>query len=300
MSAYDNISLVVEGKTLLNYDLKWCLVDKNKLPFQVNGSVAKPNQNEDFVDFIDIVTTPEKELKKYAGIGISVKASNLYAIDVDDCFSTPFVLDSADDRALDILLMFATKAYIEFSFSGKGMRILFYLNEPIKDYDLHYYTKNSHNHIEFYRPEGNARYVTITGKYIMNDELTLISDNQTILSFLEKYMTKPKIVSKIVSNDKEDLSLNQLLIQVKKCYFKNIDFQNMWFDKAPGSGSDESEKDFSLLKFIVEHFTTDKEKARLLFEESDYFKSKDKKHIYKWEYGNHRYFDYMFKHIVGG
>ena len=80
----------------------------------------------------------------------------------------------------------------------------------------------------------------------------------------------------------------------------NKSFQDNWFDKAPGSGSNESERDFFLLKFIFENISNDKNKSKELFEQSPFFKSKDRKHKYKWERSDNRYFNYLYNVISGG
>ena len=80
----------------------------------------------------------------------------------------------------------------------------------------------------------------------------------------------------------------------------NKSFQDNWFDKAPGSGSNESERDFFLLKFIFENITNDRDKAKEVFESSPFFQSKDRKHKYKWERSDNRYFNYLYNVISGG
>ena len=41
-------------------------------------------------------------------------------------------------------------------------------------------------------------------------------------------------------------------------------------------------------------------KAKEVFEMSPFFKSKDRKHVYKWERSDHRYFNYLYNVISGG
>ena len=74
-------------------------------------------------------------------------------------------------------------------------------------------------------------------------------------------------------------------------------FQEKWFSHAPGSNSNESEIDFYLLSYLYEHVVQDKEKLRIVFETSPYFKSKDKKHLSKWMRGNCQYYNYIYERL---
>ena len=281
---------------LVEKDLRYCLVNERKLPFKLDGSLAKPNVNSDFVDLETLLEC--KTLTDYAGIGISIQASNICGIDIDDCFSIAFDIDSADNRAITCLSLFKNLAYCEFSFSGRGLRILFEAN-TIENYSDTYYIKNSTQKIEYYQPSNSYRYVTITGKSIYDNKLTASNlITEALYKFLNIYLLKPKkLVTKIKSDIPETKSLDELLIDVKKLYFTYPIFQNLWFGKAPGSGKNESELDYQLLALLYERITTDKLKLKELFEMSPYYKSKDFKHVNKWLYSNYRYFEYMYSRL---
>ena len=130
MNALDVIEQLLLTK-VVSYNLRYCLVDDNKVPHKIDGSFARPNHEEDFVPIEELLNADY--INEYAGVGISIKASKISAIDVDHCFSIPFDFGSIDDRGREIFNMFEKLAYIEFSFSGKGMRILFKQPE-IKEY----------------------------------------------------------------------------------------------------------------------------------------------------------------------
>ena len=294
MNAVDVLTNLM-STDLVHNDLKYCLVDSNKLPHQVDGSMARPNHNEDFVDITEIANADN--LAEYAGVGISIKASNLTAIDVDHCFDKPFTFDTIDDRGKDIYNMFKSYAYIEFSFSGTGMRILFKCDN-IDDYSKTYFVKNSKQQIEFYQPSGNARYVTVTGRFLANNSIkNRINISEILFSFLNKYMLRPlkEVNENAIKNT--DKTIEELQLELKKLLFRNIHFQELWFGKAPGSGRNESELDYAIISTIYSTITTDKEKIRILFESSPYFKSKDYKHKTKWEYNNHRYYDFIYSRL---
>ena len=50
MSSFDTL-LQISDTPLLSFPLQFCLVAKDKKPFKVDGTLAKPNCAEDFVNF---------------------------------------------------------------------------------------------------------------------------------------------------------------------------------------------------------------------------------------------------------
>ena len=280
MSSFDTL-LQISDTPLLSFPLRFCLVAKDKKPFKVDGTLAKPNCAEDFVNFETLLKCDK--LNDFAGIGISIQASKICAIDVDHCFSEPFNKHTIDERGKEIC---------EFSFSGTGMRILFTTNS-IENYADLYYTKNEKYSVEFYRPEGSARYVTVTGKMLSNRNISRV-DLETVIKFLNLYMIKPVRHFKKSKKIEEEKSLEECKRQVIQLYYNNHKFQELWFAQAPGSGKNESEMDFEILCILYESITTDYDNLKSLFEMSPYFKSKDFKHRQKWEGQDNRYLKYIF------
>ena len=298
MSVLTTIDNII-STNLRNADLRYCLVNDKKCPFKYNGTPARSNIKEDFVDLTTMLNEIELvNLNDFAGIGISIQASEICAIDVDHCFQNPFDINSADERAKDIINRFKDIAYIEFSFSGKGLRILFKYN-VIEDYSNKYYIKNQSNGVEYYQPNNSFRYVTVTGRFIYNNEIKEFKETKEVLyKFLDDYMTKPfKLESNVKTVEEETRSYEELMKLVRIHYFKNMNFQNLWFNPAPGSGSDESERDYHLVAYLYENITQDKDLLKQIFESSKFFKTKDRKHVYKWEYNNYRYFNYIYDNI---
>jgi putative DNA primase/helicase len=294
MTAFNIIEAINANKFLCEaHFLRYCFVNKEKVPFQYNGTdSARPNVASDFVPLgqLDLAKATE-----FAGVGVSIQASGICAIDVDKCFRVPFDLSTADGRAQDIINIFGDKTYIEFSFSGTGLRILFRA-APISDYEKRYYIKNSRTQCEYYYPQGSNRYVTVTGRTIIYAGINFLPE-AILKVFLDTYMIRP--VKSTTGSAREPIQgdRNNLLLHFLRT---NKSFQDNWFDKAPGSGSNESERDFFLLKFIFENITNNQEEAKTIFEESPFFKSKDRKHIYKWTRADNRYFNYLYNVISGG
>ncbi len=291
-NAIETINNIILSNLYL-YPLKYCLVNESKHPYKVDNTLAKPNTESDFVDLDKLLEN--NNLGNYAGVGISIQASNICAIDVDHCFKEPFSIESGDERAKDIINRFKNVAYIEFSFSGTGLRVLF-KEDVIKDYSTNFYIKNESNGIEYYQPANSFRYVTITGRYIFNNIIKKYEESGEILNkFLNDYMIRPKREEREVKTSKVETRPIEYLIKLVKYYwFKDSLFQHNWFEKAPGSGKNESERDFALISFIFENITQDKNLIKEIFEMSPFFKSKDYKHQKKWNNSNFRYFNYLY------
>lgn len=301
MNALEVFKNIESLSSLRNANLRYCLVSSNKHPLKIDGTPARPNEVHDFVDFDTLKECTN--LEEYAGIGISIQASNVTAIDVDKCFSIPFDITSADERAIDIMSLFVDHAYIEFSFSGRGLRVL-YRQKDIEEYSAKYYTKTETHSIEYYQPTNSYRYVTITGKVIANNDIdTKESFRETILIFLNKYMKRKVLIHRqTLTNFDDNRSIDALLIDVKKLYMKDVVFQDKWFNtehfmaNIPGK-SHESHDDYGLMTALFDNITHDKEKLRLIFEQSPYFKTKDKKHMEKWLKQDYRYYNFIFEEM---
>lgn len=292
MNCIDVIERISNTFIIQDEHIKYCLVNTDKHPFKIDGTPARPNAVEDFVTFEELLKS--EYLEKFAGIGISIQGSNVCAIDVDHCFEIPRDVTSGDERAQYFLNLFKDIAYCEFSFSGTGLRILF-KQTLIEDYVDKYYIKNGKEGIEYYQPGKSFRYVTITGNTIYNNPLESDKDfTDVIIKFLDKYMTRTARPKINVSNSNEIRDYDELMTLVKKYYKTDMTFQDLWFNPAPGSGKDESERDFHLVAYLYENVTQDRDLVKKIFESSDFFKTKDYKHKYKWNYQDFRYFNYLF------
>lgn len=302
MSALETLINISNNKNLVCYDFRYCLVDSSKRPFTINEVLVRPNHSEDFVKIEELLDVEIEVLDSYEGLGVSVQASNICTIDIDHCASNRFDVESLDYRAKDIIEIVKDFAYVEFSFSGSGVRIFFKAHK-IDNYEQIYYTKNSTTNIEYYYPEGSARYVTITGKTIVNNPIKMLTydEQQLLMMFLNKYMKrKYELHINNVVEHKDDRSLEDLMKLVKYRYMTNNSFQDVWFSPAPGSGYDESERDYKLIAEIYDNITKDKDKIKQIFEQSPFFKSKDLKHINKWQKQDGRYFNYVYSRINKG
>ena len=112
-------------------------------------------------------------------------------------------------------------------------------------------------------------------------------------------MKRPVLTLKVNTEEVETRTYEELMKLVKVKYLKDIIFQNLWFNNAPGSGKDESERDYHLVVYLYQNITQDKDLLKKIFESSPFFKSKDNKHVYKWNYNNFRYFNYIYNNVKG-
>lgn len=304
MNAIDALMNISNTNLIHASNLRYCLVGNDKVPYTIDGKNAKPNEPSDFVSFNELLDV--ENLDEYAGVGISIKASQVCAIDVDHCFENKFDFSSIDERGKYVYEKFKDLAYIEFSFSGNGMRVLF-IQPSIDNYNDLYYIKNSNTNIEFYQPSGSARYVTVTGKAIAdNSLLSNIDFRSVIIEFLNKYMLRPKAFkpkTETPTHLNEGKTFEQLMALTKIHLIRNYSFQVAWFDRREWligktyQGTGESEHDFALLQYIYNNITKDREMCKAIFEESEFFKTKDAKHKQKWYYQDCRYFYWIYKQL---
>lgn len=304
MSALDCLYRLT-NTNIIKCDFRYCLVDSKKNPYQLNGNRAMVNDYNTFVGMNDLASFDN--LEAWTGLGISVQASNIIGIDLDHCVDTALDYNSANEKAKDIVSMFKDIAYIEFSFSGKGIRIL--LNsDQIEDYERRFYIKNSNQGIEFYQHDYDGRisnrYLTITGNKIYDNDISVKQDHrERLLSFLDKYMKRDIIVpkSQICTNIEDDRSIEELKRLTRHYYLRNMNFMEDYLLDSDHplnkTASDESERDFRILKFLYENITQNEEKLKILFEDSPFFKTKDKRHIEKWNHNENRYYRYIYKKL---
>ena len=299
MNALDTLFNISRIDCLVDYPFKYCLVDEEKHPFTAAGTMARPNHEEDFCNMSDLLNLSVDALEKYKGLGVSIQASKICAIDIDHCVSNPFDANGISPLAQDIINLFKKFAYVEFSFSGTGIRIFFQASK-VDDYEQKYYTKNSKLNVEYYYPEGSNRYVTITGRAIACNypRTSKVDADSALQTFLTMYMKRQHISSNHSDcSFKDDRPVDELMKRVKFCYMTDFNFQNLWFDAAPGSGHDESERDYHLVAYIYDYVTKDKDKIKQIFEQSPFYKTKDWKHMSKWQKQDFRYFNYLYDRI---
>ena len=245
----------------------WRLTDKGKLPFDARtGKMARANDPSTFTSFVTALENVSKYYtfdengRPMGGLGLGV-FNGYSAIDIDGCIEEDGKLSPL---AVDVVEFCAS--YTEISPSGKGIRIILKTETPLNK-DTHY-VNNRKLGLEIYLSDQTNKYVTITGEVIRPYEIREVD----ISYILEKYMQKSGSVSTptaqtfSIEDFPHDKKLNEL-----------------WFQKAPGSGSNESELDLALCNKLAFYLKGDFVAINNAFVSSPYYQSKDKEHKKKWE-----------------
>lgn len=299
----------LNSNSLKDANLKYCFVkfdNGTKVPMRYDGNYARTNVMSDFISLDEISSSPVAD--QFDGLGISVQASNVCGVDIDHCVDVPFDKSTINDFAVAIINMFKDWAYVEFSFSGTGIRILFRA-ENIEDYSTYYYIKNSSIHVEYYQcgsdnEKKSNRFLTVTGVTLYDNPIDSKSTHMNIIiMFLNMYMRRATPLNKVSISSTDDVD-DRSIMTLKDIVFTRMivdsTLSDLWFHPAPGSGKDESERDYHLCKWLYTNVTKDKAKIKDLFEMSEFYKSKDRKHISKWKFNNNRYYDYIYRCLKEG
>nr|WP_300834399.1 AAA family ATPase [uncultured Acetatifactor sp.] len=172
-----------------------------KVPYNPStGQRARVDHPEDFAPLDGTMTAFQSG--SYSGIGILI-TGNLCAIDIDNCID-----DNGQLSLMAADVVNRMQAYTEISPSGRGLRILFVINQPV-DKDM-YYVNNPDIHMEIYT-DSTKKYVTLTGNTIVPAQLEWRSPQLQIV--LDKYMRRPKPLPKPVpappNTDGETIRLPQ-------------------------------------------------------------------------------------------
>jgi putative DNA primase/helicase len=246
--------------------------EKGKVPYDLkNGCLAKSNDQSTFSPWeiverkIDNYIKLDKDGTWKGGLGLGI-FNGFSAVDIDHC-----VTDGKPNAfAKEIIDYF--NSYTELSPSHTGIRIIFTTKDALDEGK--YYVKNSKLGLEMYVSGSTFKFVTLTGDSINPFDVPV--KEISILNILDKYMSKKSSLPSLpvaTGDGVDDLEP-----------FINSDpkLNELWNNKAPGSGANESELDLALCDKLAFYFANDKEKVNDAFISSPYFTSKDDKHKDKW------------------
>ena len=221
------------------------------------------------------------------GLGIGL-FGNLCGIDIDHAVQADGTLSPT---AKDIIDYF-DGAYMEYSYSGKGVHILFICKDQ-KKYRK-YYTKMTEvqlikkgildvGGLEFYQGQVDNRYLTLTGNIIpQRTKNNYTVPVQKLTAFLDKYFTVPvqsiQPIAPTSSNTKEDLAWARFGLYT----LKNELFRKAFNKPATGYGGTESEDDLALACRAAFWTNNNPEAIRIVFEASPHYSTKDPDHLDKW------------------
>lgn len=240
----------------------WKLTDKGKEPFNLaTGYHAKSNDESTFSTYPVLLNNIHKYLmfdgdKQIGGIGLGI-FRGYSAVDIDHCVDEN---GNISDMAQDIINYCGS--YTEFSPSKTGIRIIFKTQVKI-DKD-NYYINNRDNGLEIYISDNTNKFVSITGNKLSGDSINEVD----ITYILDKYMKKGQF-------------------NINKVLEKDDKLKELWNNKAPGSGSNESELDMELICKLAYYLKNNEQEIKKYFELSPYYQSKDKDHKKKWNNGDY-------------
>jgi hypothetical protein len=218
--------------------------------------------------FYDIFQLVELGVNEYDTLGIKV-IDPISTIDIDHCVHG----DKIDDVALDII--HSIQSYTEISPSGTGIRILF---KAKNQFDRNRYKiKNSHRGIEYYdgldQMQKGGRMVRLSANKIFDYDFKEVDTTD----ILNKYMTKD--ITQTIELQDDDINEYKCYVigeYLKKDYtIYDIYYRHMAI-------LSESEWDLILMNHIA-FYTQNIKEIRYIFENTSYFKKKDKRHMFKWE-----------------
>ncbi len=244
-----------------------------------------PNARVDDMSTFQSFQAAFLSLKDGEGLGIGL-FGNLCGIDIDHAVQADGTLSPT---AQDIINYF-DGAYMEYSYSGTGVHILFFCAQQ-KKYQK-YYVKMGEKQLqakgitdigglELYQGRIDNRYLTLTGNIIpqsKTNNYTVSPDKLT--AFLDKYFKRPTLTQSstpVVCNDEED----QAWWNWAKTRRPERLFQ-LASQIPTGSGGTESEDDLALCQELSFWCNKNQSLVRQAFESSYYYKHKDDKHKTKW------------------
>lgn len=246
---------------------KFCLwvysKDKTKIPIDPHTlSFGDSSNVEKFDTYENVVSKTNDKF----GLGIGV-FDNIGAIDIDHVIDDNGVIN---EKATEIINKI--DSYTEFSPSGKGIRILFKVDEGFSYDKEKYYIK--HGDLEIYIAGMTKRFLTLTGNKISGE----FKNGQKELEYiLDKYMKRKMTTISPQKNENINIEDDYLKIGLEK----DKKLKELWNSQPSGFGGNESETDQALCNKLAYWCNKDYEKIYNAFMSSPYVQRKDNAHIKK-------------------
>lgn len=232
-----------------------------KVPYQVNGCKALPNNPSTFTTF----DTALKSVRKFDGLGIGI-FNGLSAIDIDHCVDKD---GNLSELAENIVALFKG-SYVEYSPSGTGLRILF-LTSNFQYDKVKYYINNQSLGLEVYVASATNKYVTVTGD-VLNDG-DVIDATEQLQILLDRYMLHPKLGSANKIVPAQSYLSDESVLQKASCSRNSERFNALWNGEVP-EGKSPSEADMALCSMLAFWCGKDIEQMDRLFRRSKLMRDK--------------------------
>ncbi len=241
-----------------------------KVPYNPrNGNRAKSTDPGSFSAFSAALMALGKSIEArqpYSGIGVGL-FGNLGAIDIDHCISDSGELS---DMAADIMTTMNT--YVEYSPSGKGLRVLFTVPDDFQYDKAKYRINNQQLGLEVYIAGATNKYVTVTGNTLTPGR-DLEERGDPLRTILEKYMRRPeRQIPQQAPKEPAELDDLQLIEKARRSK-GGPKFTALWSGDA-SSYKSRSEADQALCNILA--FWTNRDPARMdrLFRRSGLMREK--------------------------
>lgn len=266
---YDFNNIPQELKDLKQW-LLWRLVDKNdgkkptKIPYQVNGKLAKTTDSTTWSSFNEVVETYKRLNKYYSGIGFVFTAEDPYVgIDLDHVIDAN---NNIDEESANILKELSS--YTEISQSGTGTHTFVKAKIPgaLKTAKIEMYEA--------------GRYFTVTGNLLQGSVNTIEERQDAINNLYEKYKKVPKNRQKSTTQLASTLSDTSIfnLARSAKNGGKFLSLNNGFWE-AEGYPS-QSEADQAFCN-ILAYYTQDPSQINRIFKKSGLYREKWDRPDYK-------------------
>lgn len=203
-----------------------------------------------------------EKLSSCDGLGIRVDGK-LVAIDIDDC-----VINGGLNALAKEIVSHFPQSYLEFSPSGKGLRIFTFLPNSMT-YNNNIY-KMKTREVEVYVAGFTNRFVTVTGHVYQEGDI--VEESEGLLWILEKYLKREKQIKFTKQNFKSYLSDEEVIEKASNASNKEK-FLNLWIGNIKSYPSS-SEADLALTSILAFYAGRDVNQIDRLFRRSELFRDK--------------------------
>jgi putative DNA primase/helicase len=239
---------------------------RTKVPYQLSGMRVSSKNIQHFTSFEEAL----KVAPQYDGIGMGV-LSPFAAVDIDDCVKEGKRSELAEDviKTLD--------SYTEYSPSGKGVRIIFKVQNFSFD-KSRYYINNQKIGLEIYAPDATNRFVTLTGNTICAKEPEYRDEKLQLL--LERYMKRDPFLSSPQLTIPGSYLEDESVIQKAQKSRQKDKFLRLWQGDISGYASP-SEADLALASILAFWCGGDIKQMDRLFRKSGLMRDKWQREDYR-------------------
>ncbi len=233
-----------------------------KVPYQINGNKALPNNEKTFSDYAAAIAVVEK----YDGLGIGI-FRGFSAVDIDHCIDENGKLT---DMAQKIVALFKG-SYVEKSPSGTGLRIIFKAT-GFKHDTAKYYINKQKIGLEVYVYGSTNKFVTVTGNVFQAGDI--IEAESALQTMLDRYMLRSEKKADAPRKSGSVSYLTDESVIAKASSAKNSDaFLRLWEGDIRSYAS-HSEADLALCSLLAFWCGRDIGQMDRLFRESGLMRDK--------------------------